>query len=251
MRRWLPGWAFGYQRRWLGADLLAGLVVATLLIPQSLAYAMLAGLPPHLGLYASIVPLLAYAAFGSSMTLSVGPVAVISLMTAAALAPLAAAGSPEYVALAATLALLTGAMLAAAGLLRLGFVADLLSHSVVSGFISGSAVLIIVGQLRPLVGISAAGDTAVELLLALIASFPDAKPATALLGIAALLLLWLARRHMAPALRRLGLAESAADLLARLAPMAIVIGAAAGVAALALDARYAIAVVGPIPQGLP
>lgn len=99
-----------------------------LLVPQSLAYAMLAGLPPHVGMYATILPLLAYAAFGSSMTLSVGPVAVASLMTATALAPLAAQGTPEYVALAGMLALLGGGMLLLAGWLRLGFVANLMSH---------------------------------------------------------------------------------------------------------------------------
>lgn len=148
--KWLPGWLRSYKRSWLPGDLTAGLIVTVLLIPQSLAYAMLAGLPPQAGLYASILPLLAYAAFGTSMTLAVGPVAVVSLMTASALQPLAAAGSPEYVALAVQLALLSGAMLLAFGGLRLGFIAQFLSQPVVGGFIAGSAILIAFSQARPL-----------------------------------------------------------------------------------------------------
>ena len=112
----LPDWLTRYQPAWLAGDMTAGLIVTVMLIPQSLAYAMLAGLPPEVGLYASILPLFAYAFFGSSMTLAVGPVAVASLMTASALAPLALAGTPEYVTLAVLLALLSGAMLFVFGL---------------------------------------------------------------------------------------------------------------------------------------
>ncbi len=156
--RWvraLPAWLRHYRRDQAMQDGIAGLVVTVLLVPQSLAYAMLAGLPPHVGLYASILPLIAYAAFGSSMTLAVGPVAVASLMTASALAPLAAQGSAEYLALAIVLAGLGGLQLLLLGVLRLGFVANLLSHPVVSGFVTGSALLIAIGQLKPLLGIPA------------------------------------------------------------------------------------------------
>ena len=135
--RWMPAWLQQYRREQAIQDGIAGLVVTVLLVPQSLAYAMLAGLPPHVGMYASILPLLAYAAFGSSMTLAVGPVAVASLMTASALAPFAAQGSPEYLSLAILLAVLGGLQLMVLGVLRLGFVANLLSHSVVSGFVTG------------------------------------------------------------------------------------------------------------------
>ncbi len=150
----LPDWLRQYQRPWLSGDLTAGLIVTVMLIPQSLAYAMLAGLPPQIGLYASILPLLAYALFGSSMTLAVGPVAVASLMTASALTPLAVPGSESYVMLAVLLALMSGLILLIAGLLRLGFLAYFLSHPVISGFISGSAILIAIGQLKYLLGIS-------------------------------------------------------------------------------------------------
>ena len=114
-----------------------------MLVPQGLAYAQLAGVPPQTGLYASILPLVAYALFGSSSTLAVGPVAVTSLMTAAALAQLTPVGSPEYAVLAGWLALLSGVMLFVAGMLRLGFIANLMSDSVVVGFISGASVLIV------------------------------------------------------------------------------------------------------------
>src|SRR5690606_25800276 len=123
-------WLKHYQKAKLPGDLTAGLIVTVMLIPQSLAYAMLAGLPPEIGLYASVLPLVAYALLGSSMTLAVGPVAVASLMTASALQPLAQPGSEQYIILAATLALLSGLMLLTFGLLRLGFLAHFLSHPV-------------------------------------------------------------------------------------------------------------------------
>ena len=119
LSRWLPAWLQHYRRDQATQDGIAGLVVTVLLVPQSLAYAMLAGLPPHVGMYASILPLLAYAAFGSSMTLAVGPVAVASLMTASALAPFAAQGSPECLSLAILLAILGGLQLMVMGALRL------------------------------------------------------------------------------------------------------------------------------------
>ncbi len=145
MGRLLPAWLTGYRRDQLAGDLSAGLVVAVMLLPQSLAYAMLAGLSPQMGLYASVLPTITYAAFGTSMTLAVGPVAVASLMTASALTPLALPGSPEYATSAMVLALLSGVMLVVFGLMRLGFLAHVLSHPVISGFISGAAVLIAIG----------------------------------------------------------------------------------------------------------
>ncbi len=151
-----------------------------MLIPQSLAYAMLAGLPPQVGLYASILPLVAYALLGSSMTLAVGPVAVVSLMTASALQPLATAGSAEYAALAVQLALISGVMLLAFGALRLGFLAYLLSHPVISGFITGSALLIAIGQLPYILGVSVPGVGALDKLAGLANAWPQAKLPTLL-----------------------------------------------------------------------
>jgi SulP family sulfate permease len=178
--KWLPEWLRHYQRAWFAGDLTAGIIVTVMLIPQSLAYALLAGLPPEVGLYASILPIVAYALLGSSMTLAVGPVAVASLMTASALQPLAAAGSAEYVQLAMQLSLLSGVMLLAFGALRLGFLAYFLSHPVISGFITGSAVLIAVGQLKHMLGVKVAGRVmSFRPSAGLAHALPQTKPARA------------------------------------------------------------------------
>jgi SulP family sulfate permease len=248
---WVPAWLRTYDRRKAVQDGLAGMVVTMLLVPQSLAYAMLAGLPPHVGMYATILPLLAYAAFGSSMTLSVGPVAVASLMTAAAITPLAVPGSQEYLVLAVLLALLGGGVLLLLGVLRMGFVANLLSHPVISGFITGSALLIALGQLKPLLGIPAKGDTALELAASLARHAAQLHLPTAALGAAAVLALWGARRYLADFLARLGLGVGAAQLTAKLAPMAVVVAAVLLVAVFDLDRAAGVAVVGSIPRGLP
>lgn len=247
----LPSWLAGYDQSKAVQDVVAGIVVTILLVPQSLAYAMLAGLPPHVGMYASILPLIAYAVFGSSMTLSVGPVAVASLMTAAAVAPLAAVGSAEYVLFSVLLAFIGGVILLLLGVLRMGFVASLLSHPVISGFVTGSAVLIALGQLKPMLGIPATGETAVELLLSLLASASQMHLPTAALGAASVLALWAARRFLARGLRRVGMGAKGADILAKLAPMVVVLVAIAAVAGLGLDTRAGVKVVGEIPAGLP
>jgi sulfate permease, SulP family len=249
--RWLPSWARDYQRRWFAGDLTAGVIVTVMLIPQSLAYALLAGLPPEVGLYASILPIVAYALLGSSMTLAVGPVAVASLMTASALQPLAAAGSADYVALAMQLSLLSGAMLLAFGLLRLGFLAHFLSHPVISGFISGSAVLIAVGQLKHILGVKVAGSDAAEVVHGLLKAMGDTKPTTLAIGLASLLFLWGARRYLAAGLQRLGVPAKTADVLGKLAPMVAVIASTAVVGVLRLDQSAGVSVVGAVPQGLP
>ncbi len=251
MRKLLPSWFTGYQRSWLAGDLTAGMVVTVMLIPQSLAYAMLAGLPPQVGLYASVLPLFAYALFGSSMALAVGPVAVASLMTASALSPLAAQGSPEYLMMAVLLALLSGVMLFVAGLLRMGFLAYFLSHPVISGFISGSAVLITVGQLKYLLGMPLPSGSILNTLSALPQLLPHIKAATATLGVTALAFLLFARLYLGQLLKRIGLPAKMADLLTKLAPMAVVIVSTAIVAHLGLDQSAAASIVGDVPAGLP
>ena len=249
--RWIPEWLRRYRAAWLTGDLTAGVIVTVMLIPQSLAYALLAGLPPEVGLYASILPIVAYALLGSSMTLAVGPVAVASLMTASALQPLAAAGSAEYVALAMQLSLISGVMLLAFSALRLGFLAYFLSHPVISGFITGSAVLISVGQLKYLLGVKVAGSDVFDTVLGLVRALPHTQPATLAIGLASLAFLLLARRFLAPALTRLGLPAKAADLSAKLAPMVAVIASTAIVAAFRLNETAGVSVVGKVPQGLP
>lgn len=246
-----PSWMCNYQRSWLSGDLVAGVIVTVMLIPQSLAYALLSGLPPEVGLYASILPIVAYALLGSSMTLAVGPVAVASLMTASALQPLAAAGSAEYVGLAMLLSLLSGGMLLLFGLLRLGFLAHFLSHPVISGFISGSAILIAVGQLKHLMGVKAGGGNVLDTLLQLAHAATHTNGVTLGIGAGSVLFLLLARKSLAPWLVRAGVNAKLAELASKLAPMLAVLVTTALVAALRWDKSAGVSIVGAVPQGLP
>ncbi|WP_439860189.1 SulP family inorganic anion transporter [Pseudomonas sp. MBLB4136] len=247
---WRPDWLRGYDRRVAGQDGLAALIVTLMLIPQSLAYAMLAGLPPQTGLYASILPLLAYAMFGSSRALAVGPVAVVSLMTAAALAPLFAPGSAEYLGAAMLLALLSALLLFGMALLRLGFLANFLSHPVISGFISASGLLIALGQLKHILGIQAAGQALPELLPALLEGLPATHLPTLLIGASSLLFLWWARARMKALLVALGVSPALAANLAKAGPVLAIVVSVLVVGALQLE-QAGVAVVGVIPQGLP
>jgi SulP family sulfate permease len=247
----IPDWLRNYRASWLAGDAVAGLIVTVMLIPQSLAYALLAGLPAEVGLYASLLPIVAYALLGSSMTLAVGPVAVVSLMTASALQPLAAPGSVDYVQLAVLLSLLSGAMLLVFGFLRFGFLAHFLSHPVISGFITGSAVLIAVGQLKHLLGVQAQGENVFHTLLALAQALPDTNLTVLALGGSSLIFLWFARKLLAKLLVGVGLSAKVADMAAKLAPMLAVMVSTAVVAAWGLDRSHGVPVVGAVPQGLP
>lgn len=252
LRHWLPclDWGRHYDRSSAAQDGLAALIVTLMLIPQSLAYAMLAGLPPVTGLYASILPLLLYALFGSSRTLAVGPVAVVSLMTAATLAPLFPAGSAEYIGAAMLLALLSGLLLALMALLRLGFLANFLSHPVVSGFISASGILIAIGQLKHLLDASASGESLPQLLPQLWQALPQTHGPTLLIGLLSLAWLWWARARLKTLLQRLGLSAPMAGNLAKAGPVLAIIVAIVAVSLLQLD-QAGVKVVGVIPQGLP
>lgn len=227
-------WLRQYRRAALPGDISAGIVVAMMMIPQGMAYALVAGLPPVVGIYASIFPPLLYALFGTSSTQSVGPMAIISLMTASTLAPLAAAGSTLYGVLAAQLALMSGLVLLACGLLRIGFLANFFSRPVMSGFTIGSALVIAWGQLRALLGGAPAAP-----------HWPSA-----LLGLGSLALLVAAREYLAPLLRALRVPPVGADIGAKLAPMLVVLGATALVPLLGL-AQQGVAVTGAVPAGLP
>lgn len=251
MRGLLPPWLQSYRRDALAGDLVAGLIVTVMLVPQSLAYAMLAGLPAHMGLYASVLPIIAYALLGSSMTLAVGPVAVASLMTASALAPLATPASAAYAVLAMQLALVSGVMLMAFGVLRLGFLAHLLSHPVISGFISGAAVLIAIGQVRHLLGVRFEAEGVFAILAALFEALPRTNPVTLSIGLGSVLLLLLARSQLPRWLIAIGLPRARAELVSRLSPMAVVVVFTVLVAALDLDKSAGVAVVGHVPGGLP
>ncbi|GAA4414296.1 sodium-independent anion transporter [Advenella faeciporci] len=247
----LPDWISAYQKNLFSGDLTAGLIVTVMLIPQSLAYAMLAGLPPEMGLYASILPIIAYALLGSSMTLATGPVAVISLMTASALAPLAQPGSVQYIELAIQMALISGVMLLVFGLLRLGFLAHLLSHPVISGFISGSAILISIGQLKHMLGVQASGNNIIATLVDLARHLPQTNLATLLIGTSSLLFLWWSRRSLSTLLEKAGISSRLAGMLSKLAPMISVICFTLIVYVFKLDSQFGVSIAGHVPQGLP
>ncbi|MCR9221587.1 MAG: sulfate permease [Alphaproteobacteria bacterium] len=243
-------WLRRYDGEAFRGDMLAAVIVTIMLIPQSLAYALLAGLPPEMGLYASMLPLIGYALFGSSTALAVGPVAVVSLMTAAAVGQVAAAGTPEYIGAALALAGLSGLMLVALGLLRLGFLASLLSHPVISGFITASGLLIAASQLKHILGVPAGGHNLVDLLGSLIPNLDRVNLPTLLIGAGATAFLFWVRTHLKPLLRRLGLGPVLADSLAKAGPVAAVLATIGLTEALALD-QAGVAVVGAIPQGIP
>ena len=244
------GWLRDYNTSTFKADMVAGVVVTMMLIPQSLAYALLAGLPAETGLYASIFPLIAYAVFGSSRALSVGPVAVVSLMTMVALSKIVEQGSVDYISAATALALLTGGFLLLMGTFRLGFIANFLSHTVVSGFITASGILIALSQLRHIVGISAHGDTSPEILRTLAANMTTINGTTAAIGLLVLVFLFWARSGVAPLLTQRGLTQNNAALIAKAAPVIGVVTTIFCVWYWRLDLQ-GVAIVGTIPTGLP
>lgn len=243
-------WGRHYDRGAFGNDLIAALIVTIMLIPQSLAYAMLAGLPPEMGLYASILPIILYAIFGTSRALAVGPVAVVSLMTAAAVGQIAEAGTAGYVVAAITLAGLSGLILLALGLFRLGFVANFLSHPVIAGFITASGILIAASQLGPLLGIRTEGHTLPEVLLSLWHGIGTLNPITAAIGITTWAFLWFVRVRLKPVLRAIGLPARVADIITKVGPVAAIVATTAAVWSFGLDAR-GVAIVGTVPQSLP
>ena len=225
LERWFPilSWGRRYNRSLLTADGVAAVVVTLMLIPQSLAYALLAGLPAQAGLYASMAPLVLYALMGSSGTLAVGPAAVTSLMTAASVGAVAAQGSAAYTEAALMLALLSGAIMLVMGAARLGFLANFLSHPVISGFVSASGLLIAASQLKHLLGVPLQGDNLLQLLPQLWHNLPSLHVPTSAMGLGALGLLLLVRRQLKPGLKRLGVSAGAADLAAKAAPVAVLL----------------------------
>lgn len=243
-------WGRSYNGATFAKDGVAALIVTVMLIPQSLAYALLAGLPAEMGLYASILPLVAYALLGTSRTLSVGPVAVISLMTATAVGEVAAAGSADYASAAIALAMISGLMLTAMGMLRFGFLANFLSHPVVSGFITASGIIIALSQLRHILGIQGHGETLPTLLGSLLEHLGDWNPVTTITGVACFAFLFWARGGMLPLLRQLGLPPTVAEVAARGAPVLAIVATVA--ASLLGDFEsHGVALVGEVPRGLP
>ncbi len=252
IERWLPilQWGRSYGRESAVNDLVAAVIVTIMLIPQSLAYALLAGLPPEVGLYASILPLVAYAVFGTSRALAVGPVAVVSLMTAAAVGQVAAQGTADYLSAAIVLALLSGLFLILMGLFRLGFLANFLSHPVISGFITASGLIIAASQLKHILGIPAQGHNLFDLVVSLAEGLAQTNLPTLLIGGGALAFLFWVRRSLKPLLLGLGLNRRLADVIAKAGPVIAVAATIAVTAGLGLQ-EAGVAIVGEVPQGLP
>lgn len=252
LKTYLPilKWGAKYNSKTFTNDLIVALIVTMMLIPQSLAYALLAGLPPEIGLYASIAPLVIYAVFGTSRALAVGPVAVASLMTAAAAAKLASQGTPEYIGAAIALALLSGLLMIAMGFLKLGFLANFLSHPVISGFITASGVMIAASQLGPVLGIQLEGETLFANAISLWHEIPHTNLATAAIGVGSLIFLFWVRSGLKPILIRIGMGKKLADVFVKVGPVVAIIATILIVSGMNL-ADKGVAIVGKVPEGLP
>ena len=244
--QWLPGYRKGDATQ----DSLAAVIVTLMLIPQSLAYAMVAGLPPVYGLYASILPLLVYTLLGTSKTLSVGPVAVVALMTMETLTELYPMGSPEYINSASLLAALSGVVLLFMAIFRLGFLTHFISHPVLSGFMTASGILIIISQSKHLLGVSAQGDNAVELLIDLLQQVPATNFYTAGIGFGSLIALISSRRFLSGWLVKIGITSHIAKQIVKLSPVIVMLLCIAIVSFFQLN-HDGVRVVGLIPSGLP
>ena len=243
-------WGRTYNQVTFTNDLVAAVVVTVMLIPQSLAYALLAGLPPEMGLYASMFPIVLYAIFGTSRVLAVGPVAVVSLLTAAAVGKIAIPGTPEYIAAAITLAFMSGIILLGLGLFRLGFLANFLSHPVITGFITASGIIIAASQMKHIFGINADGHNILEITISLRESITELNWITLLIGsLTTAFLLWV-RKGFLPLLLKLGINQRASNIFAKAGPIiAIVITTL--IAWIFSFTERGVKVVGEVPQGLP
>lgn len=254
LKRYIPllDWLPRYQRADLVGDLMAGIIVAIMLVPQGMAYAMLAGLPPQIGLYASILPLMLYAVFGTSRALAVGPVAMVSLMVASGVGQLAEPGSGEYIAIALTLALMVGAIQVLMGVVRLGFLVNFLSHSVIVGFTNAAALVIGLSQFKHLLGVQIPrSESFFETLHALIQAAPQTNGITLILGLASITILLFCSKQLPGLLRRARVPEQWILPLSRSGPLVVVAGTTLLVALLSLQANAGVKIVGDIPRGLP
>lgn len=233
----------------LSGDMSAAIVVTLMLIPQSLAYALLAGMPAHVGLYASVLPLIGYALLGRSPALAVGPVAIASVMTFDALLPFFTPGSPEWVAGGMFLAIASGLILIVFGFLRFGFIAALLSHPVMSGFVSGAAILIILGQIKTLTGIPVTGGTAIEQLHTLIYNSSNVNGVTLTVGLSTFVLLLLARRFAGMLFKGAGVRGLLLEILTKASPLVMIGIVTLVLVGLGFDGHTK--TVGTVPTGLP
>jgi len=252
LRRYLPilDWGRTYDKNAFSNDTIAAVIVTIMLIPQSLAYALLAGLPPEAGIYASIAPIILYAIFGTSRALAVGPVAVVSLLTASAIGQVAEQGAAGYAVAALTLAFLSGGFLLMLGVFRLGFLANFLSHPVIAGFITASGILIATSQFKHVLGVSADGHTLPQMLASIGSQLDQINWITVGIGVTATGFLFWVRKNLKPLLKRTGLSPLMSDILTKAGPVAAVVATTVAVWALDLSNK-GVKIVGDVPQSLP
>ncbi|MFN5564732.1 MAG: SulP family inorganic anion transporter [Pseudanabaena sp.] len=254
LQQYIPAlnWLKNYQSKHLFGDITAGIIVTSLLIPQGMAYALLAGLPPQIGLYASILPAIIYPLLGTSQVLAVGPVAVDSLMVAAAIAKLAPQGSSEYLALAIALAFLVGIIEIGMGVLRMGFLVNFLSRSVISGFISGAAIIIGFSQVKHLLGLKIPStESFIELLTLILGKITEVNWVTLSLGLASIAILLYFNQPLVKLLKRQGWSEQRILPISKSAPLLVVILGTLLVSVFQWDRVAGVKIVGMVPLGLP
>ncbi|WP_147124230.1 SulP family inorganic anion transporter [Shimia ponticola] len=254
VRRFVPllQWGRTYDRQSLASDSMAGLIVAIMLVPQGMAYALLAGLPAEVGLYASIVPLIFYGLLGSSRALAVGPVAIVSLMVASTLGEIAEQGSAGYLAGAVMLAFLSGAILLGMGVARVGFLVNFLSHPVISGFSSAAALIIGFSQLKHLLGFEIPRSHLItETILHALTHIAQVNWATLLIAAVSLAILLGFKSRVAGVLKSTGVSAGLADAIAKSGPLVAVVVTTIAVWALALNDTAGVKIVADIPSGLP
>ena len=243
-------WGRSYSKNLFAQDIIAAAIVTAMLIPQSLAYAMLAGLPAEVGLYAAIVPLILYSLFGTSKGLSVGPVAVISLMTAAAIGRIAEPGTIGYLEAAIALAAMSGFILLVMGFFRFGFLANFLSHPVISGFITASGIIIALSQTKHLLGIPVDGHNLIEIGRSIATHITDTNIMTLAISILALIMLMFSKSKLEVLLLKANVPEDIAKIIARTGPVWTILITSLIVVIFGLD-NMGVATVGQIPSVLP
>jgi SulP family sulfate permease len=254
LHRYLPvlDWLPNYRRSDLSGDLLAGLIVAIMLVPQGMAYAMLAGLPPQVGLYASILPLFIYGLFGTSRALAVGPVAIVSLLVAEGIAPLAGGSPATYIQLALTLALLVGIIQTLMGVLRVGFLVNFLSHPVLVGFTAAAAIVIGFSQVKHVLGFSVPRmEHFYEQVWYTIQHLNETNFVTLAIGAGSIFILLFFKQRVARLLERAGVPASIALPISKAGPLVIVVLFTLLVQMFNLDTRFGVSIVGEVPAGLP
>ncbi|PCI18567.1 MAG: sodium-independent anion transporter, partial [Piscirickettsiaceae bacterium] len=248
----IPSWIKNYKKTEFSGDLMAGIIVAVVLVPQSMAYGLLAGLPPQVALYSSVLPLILYAIFGSSRTLAVGPVGLMSLMTGATLIELEINNVDAMISTSHTLALMVGIILLAMRLARLGAIINFLSHPVISGFVSASAIIIALSQLKHIFGLDIPrGLPPYETLYLFFSQLSNSNLYTSALGLSSVIVLWWFKEPLVRLLKNLNSSPHVIQFITKAGPLAVVSISTVIVYKFGLSSLHGVSIIGEIPPGLP